>query len=240
MDDAAGLPASFTGSHWFARSSRAFLAARSRYAEDGLRVAVDRHVHQYVILGSGLDTCRLPEPIRRERARLRGRISGHATLEAGPAPSGGYRDSSPADLRARGLRGLQRRGRTLRRRLPACSTRLLFVAGRHDLPAALDGADDAAADRAEWGRVRLRRLAVAAENGVERLVFDALATRVAEAGEPWITLFDPAELTAELLAAGFSAAEHRDGAGINARYLGGRQDGFTVGTLARLVNAVRS
>ena len=35
---------------------RAFLAARSRYAEDELRIAINRGVHQYLVLGAGLDT----------------------------------------------------------------------------------------------------------------------------------------------------------------------------------------
>jgi methyltransferase (TIGR00027 family) len=35
---------------------RAFMAARSRFAEDELRDAVARGVRQYVILGAGLDT----------------------------------------------------------------------------------------------------------------------------------------------------------------------------------------
>ena len=35
---------------------RAFFAVRSRYAEDQLKLAIDRGVTQYVILGAGLDT----------------------------------------------------------------------------------------------------------------------------------------------------------------------------------------
>ncbi len=38
------------------RYLRAFMAARSRYAEDELDIAVKRGVRQYVILGAGLDT----------------------------------------------------------------------------------------------------------------------------------------------------------------------------------------
>jgi methyltransferase (TIGR00027 family) len=39
-----------------ARAFRAFMAARSRYAEDQLARAVERSVKQYVVLGAGLDT----------------------------------------------------------------------------------------------------------------------------------------------------------------------------------------
>src|SRR5215469_1170715 len=38
------------------RALRAFVALRSRYAEDQLAAAVERGVRQYVILGAGLDT----------------------------------------------------------------------------------------------------------------------------------------------------------------------------------------
>src|SRR5262245_51249476 len=39
-----------------ARVLRAFLAARSRFAEDRLARAIDRGTRQYVVLGAGLDT----------------------------------------------------------------------------------------------------------------------------------------------------------------------------------------
>src|SRR5580704_178111 len=42
--------------HAFSRAFRAFMAARSRYAEDELACAVARGVRQYVVLGAGLDT----------------------------------------------------------------------------------------------------------------------------------------------------------------------------------------
>ena len=40
----------------FSIGLRAFLVARSRYAEDNLKQAVECGVHQYVLLGAGLDT----------------------------------------------------------------------------------------------------------------------------------------------------------------------------------------
>src|ERR1017187_3525578 len=43
-------------SHRVARDFRAFMAARSRYAEDRLAEAVHEGVAQYVVLGAGLDT----------------------------------------------------------------------------------------------------------------------------------------------------------------------------------------
>ncbi len=42
--------------HAFSRAFRAFMVARSRYAEDELARAVGHGVRQYVVLGAGLDT----------------------------------------------------------------------------------------------------------------------------------------------------------------------------------------
>src|ERR1700691_1687992 len=42
--------------HAFSRAFRAFMAARSRYAEDELACGVVHGVGQYVVLGAGLDT----------------------------------------------------------------------------------------------------------------------------------------------------------------------------------------
>src|ERR1700733_1195162 len=51
--------------HPFSRALRAFLAVRSRYAEDQLARAVERGVlRQYVVLGAGLDTFAYRSPFR--------------------------------------------------------------------------------------------------------------------------------------------------------------------------------
>src|SRR5580765_264787 len=44
---------------WFARFLRAFLAVRSRFAEDQLAEEIGRGVRQYVLLGAGYDTSAL-------------------------------------------------------------------------------------------------------------------------------------------------------------------------------------
>ncbi len=48
----------------FSRALRAFLAVRSRYAEDQLALAAGRGVSQYVVLGAGLDTFAYRNPFR--------------------------------------------------------------------------------------------------------------------------------------------------------------------------------
>src|SRR6201999_3740107 len=51
----------------FSTSLRAFLVARSRYAEDNLRRAVLNGVEQYVLLGAGLDTFAYRNPFAQLR-----------------------------------------------------------------------------------------------------------------------------------------------------------------------------
>ncbi len=60
----------------------------------------------------------------------------------------------------------------------------------------------------------------------QRLVFDALAERVAAAGEPFQTFFEPDELAAELRRIGFSQLEDWSSGEINANYFAGRADGL--------------
>ena len=48
----------------YSRALRAFLAVRSRYAEDQLAAAVGRGVRQYVVLGAGLDTFAYRNPFQ--------------------------------------------------------------------------------------------------------------------------------------------------------------------------------
>src|SRR5215475_14796125 len=49
---------------------RAFVAARSRYAEDELALAIERGVRQYVILGAGLDTFAYRNPYPERALRV--------------------------------------------------------------------------------------------------------------------------------------------------------------------------
>lgn len=71
----------------------------------------------------------------------------------------------------------------------------------------------------------------------QRSVFDALAQRVASAGEPWQALFDPGLLTRDLRAMGFGYVVDKGPEEINARYFKDRKDGLQVGSLSHLMNA---
>jgi O-methyltransferase involved in polyketide biosynthesis len=71
----------------------------------------------------------------------------------------------------------------------------------------------------------------------QRSRFDALARRVASAGEPWQAFFDPELLTRDLRAIGFGYVEDKGPEEINEMYFKNRKDGLRVGTLSHLMNA---
>ena len=72
------------------RPMRLMIAARSRFSEETLAACVARGVRQVVVLGAGLDTFSLRNPLCRHSG-VRGRLSRHAGLEARTAGAGGPR-----------------------------------------------------------------------------------------------------------------------------------------------------
>jgi O-methyltransferase involved in polyketide biosynthesis len=74
-------------------------------------------------------------------------------------------------------------------------------------------------------------------NPAERARFEALALRVASAGEPWQTSFDPGSLEKDLRALGFGYVEDYGRDEINERYFKDRSDGLRVGSLSRILIA---
>jgi O-methyltransferase involved in polyketide biosynthesis len=75
-------------------------------------------------------------------------------------------------------------------------------------------------------------------NPGQRIAADALAARVAAAGEPLQLFFDPAKLQGELTGLGFRRTEFLDREQLNARYFHNRTDGLRVrGGLGHLMGA---
>jgi O-methyltransferase involved in polyketide biosynthesis len=70
-----------------------------------------------------------------------------------------------------------------------------------------------------------------------RRAFDALAYRVALAGEPFRTFFDPSSLKSSLRSMGFGQIEDIEPEEMNERYFQGRADSLRVGNLAHIMNA---
>jgi methyltransferase (TIGR00027 family) len=70
-----------------------------------------------------------------------------------------------------------------------------------------------------------------------RMAREALAARVAAAGEPFLSSFDPEALPARLVARGFTDVEILDGAALNRAYFDGRRDGLRIAGASRIARA---
>src|SRR4029077_2013483 len=69
----------------------------------------------------------------------------------------------------------------------------------------------------------------------ERWAYHALAARVRDAGEPWLSSFVPDELVEAVRACGFAAVRDLSPEDLHARYLAARDDRLRLGRLARLI-----
>lgn len=214
--------------HPVARAFRAFMAARSRYVEDRLWAAVGAGVEQYVILGAGLDTFayRNPFPALRVfevdfpatqdwKRTLLDEASihvpenltfvpldfEHRTLGEGLSDAG-FDAGAPAFFGWLGVVPYLTRD--------AARATLQTIAGQ---PAGSGVSFDYALSPEGMGPSR-------------RAVFDALAARVAAAGEPFRLFFTSEQLEAELREAGFHRVEHVDSEHLNTMYFRERPDGL--------------
>jgi len=192
-----------------ARAFRAFMAVRSRYAEDQLAQAVERGTRQYVVLGAGLDTFAYRNPYRDLRVF---EVDHPATQEWKRGRLQAARIAVPSSMiysavdfeRQTLASGLEQSG--FDPKLPAffswlgvvpyltresCMATLSYIA---KLPAETGVAFDFAVDPKLLG---LR----------QRLALYVLSQRVAAAGEPFQLFFRPSGLVEELKALGFARTE---------------------------------
>jgi methyltransferase (TIGR00027 family) len=225
------------------RYTRAYMVARSRYAEDELGRAIGRGATQYVILGAGLDTFAYRNPHAAEALRVF-EVDHPATqawklkrLAAGGIAIPSSVTFAPVDFERESLaQGLERvhfrrdaitffswLGVTPYLTAEAMTATLGFVAS---MPGGSGVVFDYALPRPSL-------------NWLGRLIFDRLASRVAAAGEPFRLFFEPEPLAAQLRTVGFHALEDLGADEINARYFQGRFDKLRVrGKLGRFLSAV--
>jgi methyltransferase (TIGR00027 family) len=226
--------------HAFSRAFRAFMAARSRYAEDELARAVALGVRQYVVLGAGLDTFAYRNP----HAGLRVFEVDHPAtqlwkreqLQEAVIPIPPSLNFVPIDFERQTLaNGLAQSefsataaaffswlGVTPYLTRDACMATLGFIA---KMPAGSAVVFDFAVDPALL-------------NAGQRQALEALSARVARYGEPFQLFFDPVKLQQDLKTMGFHRTEFLQGKQLNERYFKDREDGLLVrGSIGHLMGA---
>ena len=222
---------------------RAFLAVRSRVAEDSVAAAVASGVRQYVVLGAGLDTfaCRNPFPDLRvfevdhpgtqawklERLRAAGLIASPKTVYV------------PVDFEAQTVaRELVSHGFD-----PASPTAVSWL-----------GVVPYLEEQTVWATLEWAAGVVGALGHIvfdygskppwwrfgQRAAIRRLAARVASLGEPFRTWLKPAAVRHRLTSMGFRAVTDFDSSELNRRYFAGREDGLRVGGTGHVVIAAMS
>jgi methyltransferase (TIGR00027 family) len=222
----------------FSVALRAFLVARSRYAEDTLARAIAQGVTQYVLLGAGLDTFAHRNPYPHLRVF---EVDHPATqqwkrelLETGSLPTPANltyvpvdfeRESLPEQLYSAGFNPqvptfFAWLGVVPYLTLEAFRSTIGFISAR------------LAGSGVSLDYVQPR----SALPFLEKLAHDSLAARVQLAGEPFQLFFTPAEIAGELTA--FRNREDLGSAEINARYFANRTDNLKLlGSAGRLLSA---
>jgi len=223
-----------------ASALRAFLAARSRLAEDALARAVAAGIRQYVVLGAGLDTFAYRNPY----AALRVFEVDHPATQA-------WKRQRLADAHIA---------------VPEALTFVPVDFAAESLPQALRaaGVDGETPSFFSWLGVTpylepanvlatLSAIAPFAANGgglvfdynvpptslppLNRAAFEMLAARVAAAGEPFRGFFETEAMVSALHTMGFREVVDLSPDQLNARFFAQRSDGLRVGSVGHIMTA---
>jgi methyltransferase (TIGR00027 family) len=217
---------------------RAFMVARSRYAEDLLAGAVARGVTQYVLLGAGLDTFAYRNPFSQlhvfEVDHPATQQWKHDLLAANSIPIPSSLTYVPVDFEHQQL-ATQLAAAGFDPRRPAFFAWLGVVpyltsaAFRATLALVASSAPRSGVVM-DYGQPR------SALPYLEQLAHDSLASRVQLAGEPFQLFFTPPEMAAELTA--FHNIEDLGSLELNERYFRHRSDNLRLlGSAGRIVSA---
>jgi len=210
------------------RALRAFMAVRSRFAEDELALAIERGAKQYVILGAGLDTFAYRNPYSAQALWVfevdhpATQAWKHRKLAAAAIEVPQTVTYAPVDFEQQTLAdGLQRVGFEF--------TQRTFFSWLGVTPYLTDEAFTAtvrliASMPAGSGVVFDYAIPRSSLSWLRRLAFHTLARRVASVGEPFQLFFDPPSLAARLHGLGFHSITDLGPDEINARYFDNRAD----------------
>jgi methyltransferase (TIGR00027 family) len=222
----------------FSVALRAFLVARSRYAEDNLARATSRGVAQYVLLGAGLDTFAHRNPYPHLRVF---EVDHPATqqwkrelLETGKLPTPASLTYVPVDFECESLPE-QLYSAGFNPQVPTFFA-WLGVVPYLTIEAFRSTINFIAAQPHGSGVVFDYSQPRSALPFLEKLAHDSLASRVQLAGEPFQLFFIPPEIAAELTA--FHNREDLGSDEINTRYFANRTDNLKLlGSAGRLLSA---
>lgn len=228
----------------FAQRLRAFLAIRSRLAEEALGQAVDVGVQQYVVLGAGLDTFAYRNPYRSlrvfevdhpatqcwKRKRLE---DAHITVPRDVTFVGADFDIAvnplPVILQAAGLHTQEPSFFSWLGVTPYLKSESVLATLKEIAPLATNGG----------GIVFDYIISPELLGARQRVGFEALATRVATAGEPFRSHFEPSTLVDEISDMGFRRVRELGPDELNATFFANRTDGLQVGGAGRILIAFR-
>ncbi len=219
---------------------RAFLAARSRYAEDELHIAINRGVRQYIVLGAGLDTFAYRNPYPEDVLHVfevdhpTTQAWKHTLLKEAGIPIPRTLTFSPVDFETETIEGGLRQ-------VGFDTSKCAFFSWLGVTPYITSGAVTATLRFVQSmpvgsGIVFDYMISPSLLNPTQRLAFDGLAHRVALAGEPFQTFFDPSLLKNTLRTMGFGHVEDLGPEELNARYFRGRTDELRVGSISHVMN----
>lgn len=231
----------FTFNDPTSRGLRGAIVARSRFVEEELARCVAAGVRQYAVLGAGLDTFAYRNPYDTEGLQVfevdhpgtqhwKRRLVAEARIDV-PAsltfvPFDFERDDLSAALQTAGFRVDQ-----------AACIGWMGVTMYLTAEAAMKTLRTAATFSAGSCLCFDYRVPASMLDPVEQAINEMLEQRLAAAGEPWLSAFEPAQLQRQMLELGFSSAQSATPEELNLRYFARRKDGMRMGGGIRVMCA---
>ncbi len=209
---------------------RAYMVARSRYAEDALARAVAAGVRQYVIVGAGLDTFAYRNPFAGVRVfevdHPATQEWKRARLASASIPIPEQLTFAPVDFESQTLEdGLRAAGFQWDEPVLFCWLGVTYYLTREAFQNTLGFM---AARPPGSGLVLDYMMTWERLSGGARRTLEGASARVASLGEPFILFSTPEQMEAQLTGLGFTDLEDLGDEGLNARYFAHRTDGLAL------------